>query len=218
MQRARKLFILYRPISKSKLRCSIWRLKFFQHFFPCYKNVTFILRFIPLCSFILACKNNILIILPNVLFQFYTVHHFYPVFSYFIFVYVILERVIEEKKKKAQEALLIAHITTHTHTYFILSHKDRSVTEIYRLLIFSTASEYKIEKSRIRARKQLVSFEFQEVNRIHSDSISRYLERRGSANKHATTETRNGRFIRWRGARCNTACLLFEMHASTTRT
>lgn len=118
MQRARKLFILYRPISKSKLRCSIWRLKFFQHFFPCYKNVTFILRFIPLCSFILACKNNILIILPNVLFQFYTVYHFYPVFSYFIFVYVILERVIEEKKKSTRGVTNCTHHNTHTHLFY----------------------------------------------------------------------------------------------------
>lgn len=44
------------------------------------------------------------------------------------------------------------HTHTHTHTYFILSHKDRSVTEIYRLLIFS-----RVQNSReVRTRASLI--------------------------------------------------------------
>lgn len=61
------------------------------------------------------------------------------------------------------------------------------------------------------------SAEIEEVNRILSEDISRYLERRGSANKHRTTEARavlmDDSSDRWT-ARCarynNIACLLFE--------
>lgn len=44
--------------------------------------------------------------------------------------------------------------------------------------------------TRTRGVNELVSFEIEEVNRIPFQDISRYLERRGSANKHRITETR----------------------------
>ena len=44
--------------------------------------------------------------------------------------------------------------------------------------------------TRTRGVNELVSFEIEEVNRIPFQDISRYLERRGSANKHRITEAR----------------------------
>lgn len=128
--------------------------------------------------------------------RFTNLHRFYPVFSYLFFRYVRYARNLKEKKRDA-----INYTRRNTHLFFFRTRT--SVTEIYSTVIFlESTKQYKIPNgtymysysivflTRTRGVNELVSFEIEEVNRIPFQDISRYLERRGSANKHRITEAR----------------------------
>lgn len=127
--------------------------------------------------------------------RFTNLHRFYPVFAYLFFRYVRYARNLKEKKKRRY------YTRRNTHLFFFRTRT--SVTEIYSTVIFlESTKQYKIPNgtymysysivflTRTRGVNELVSFEIEEVNRIPFQDISRYLERRGSANKHRITEAR----------------------------
>lgn len=130
--------------------------------------------------------------------RFTNLHHFYPIFSYLFFRYVRYARNLKEKKRDA-----INYTRRNTHLFFFRTRtSNRNLLHCYLSRIYQTVqnSEWNVYVlslldsivflTRTRGVNELVSFEIEEVNRIPFQDISRYLERRGSANKHRITEAR----------------------------